>query len=194
MWRLLLAGVLLTGCTWAGAAQAAIGFGRVLHDLAAVRSVEVPFTETRHLAILTQPLVLHGTLIYRRPGFLEKQVNAPVRQRFTLDGNRITMVDAQGHKRSLSLGMAPAVAELVGAYRALLGGNRKALEFNFWTKFHATGDHWRLRLEPKARNLRQVISRVVIDGTNGRITRITTVQANGDRSVMRLLAPVSGGG
>ncbi len=191
----MLALLLMLGAA-AGRAQAAgsISFDRVLQDLAAVRSVDVPFTETRHIAILTEPLVLHGTLVYRRPDFLEKSVTSPIQQRFTLNGDRVTLVDAQGQKRSISLDMAPAVSSIVGAYRALLRGDRKALEFNYWTKFSAQQDHWQLQLEPKARNLSEVIKRVVIDGVNARITRITTEQANGDRSVMRLQVPAGQGG
>ena len=188
--------LLLTLCAMTGRAQAAgsISFDRVLQDLAAVRSVDVPFSETRHIAILTEPLVLHGTLVYRRPDFLEKSVTSPIRQRFILDGDRVTLVDAQGQKRSISLDMAPAVSSIVDAYRALLRGDRKALEFNYWTKFSAQQDHWQLQLEPKARKLSEVIKRVVIDGVNARITRITTDQANGDSSVMRLQAPAGQGG
>ncbi|MEJ2479692.1 MAG: outer-membrane lipoprotein carrier protein LolA [Acidihalobacter sp.] len=180
----------------AGSALAAesISFDRVLQDLAAVRAVEVPFTETRHIAILTKPLILHGTLIYRRPDFLEKKVTAPIHQRFTLNGDQVTLVDAQGKKRTISLDMAPEVSSIVGAYRALLRGDRKALEFNYWTKFSAQKNHWELQLEPKARKLSQVIKSVVIDGVSARITRITTEQANGDRSVMRLQAPAGQGG
>jgi outer membrane lipoprotein-sorting protein len=191
----MLALLLMLGAA-AGRAQAAdsISFDRVLQDLAAVRSVDVPFTETRHIAILTEPLVLHGTLVYRRPDFLEKSVTSPIRQRFTLNGDRVTLVDAQGQKRSISLDMAPAVSSIVGAYRALLRGDRKALEFNYWTKFSAQQDHWQLQLEPKSRKLSQVIKSVVIDGVNARITRITTEQANGDRSVMRIRAPVTHSG
>ncbi|WP_455385597.1 LolA-related protein [Acidihalobacter prosperus] len=180
----------------AGSALAAesISFDRVLQDLAAVRAVDVPFTETRHIAILTKPLILHGTLIYRRPDFLEKKVTAPIHQRFTLNGDQVTLVDAQGEKRTISLDMAPEVSSIVGAYRALLRGDRKALEFNYWTKFSAQNNHWELQLEPKARKLSQVIKSVVIDGVSARITRITTEQANGDRSVMRLQAPAGQGG
>ncbi|MEJ2633437.1 MAG: hypothetical protein P8011_12095 [Acidihalobacter sp.] len=188
---------LLAWCALAGRAQAAdaaISFNRVLQDLAAVRSVDVPFTETRHIAILTKPLILHGSLIYRRPDFLEKKVTAPIHQRFTLNGDRITLVDAQGRKRTISLDMAPEVSSIVGAYRALLRGDRKALEFNYWTKFSARQDHWQLQLEPKSRKLSQVIKSVVIDGVNARITRITTEQASGDRSVMRIRAPVTHSG
>ncbi|APZ42059.1 LolA-related protein [Acidihalobacter ferrooxydans] len=188
------AGLTLTLLIAPFAHAANITFGQVLGDLANVQSIKVPFTEVRHLSILTRALTLHGELIYRKPDFLEKRITAPVKQRFTLNGNRITLVDAQGQTRSISLNMAPpALSGIVDAYRALLRGDRNALEFNYWTTFRAQGRHWRLVLEPKARNLQNYLKNVTIDGDGARIETIDTRQANGDRSVMKMQPPATDG-
>lgn len=187
--------LLLFGSLDSAQAAAAIKFKTVLHDLAAVHSVDVAFTETRRLAVFDKPVVLHGRLIYRKPDFLEKRITSPIRQRFILNGDRVTLTDAQGQARTISLDMAPGLSGIVGAYRALLRGDRKALEFDYWTSFNAEGTHWRLELEPKNNMLKKVLKHVIIRGTSGRITLIDTEQANGDRSTMRLqTSPQPGNG
>ena len=65
--------------------------GKLMRQLAAVESSHATFVETRHSALLKEPLVLRGTLTYRRPAFLEKRVEQPYVERMAIDGDALVV-------------------------------------------------------------------------------------------------------
>ncbi|MGC3972869.1 MAG: hypothetical protein QM771_00595 [Nitrospira sp.] len=65
--------------------------------LATVSSRQEHFTETKTLAMLTQPVVLKGTLAYVRPDRVEKHVTSPI-PRTSRQGRPADAFNPQGHE------------------------------------------------------------------------------------------------
>src|SRR4029453_10340205 len=63
----------------------------LMQMLGSVESASAKFVETRHSALLKSPLVLQGTLAYRRPDRLEKHVLSPYDERITVEGSRLSL-------------------------------------------------------------------------------------------------------
>src|ERR1044071_3815766 len=108
----LLAALLAAAMEAAGAA--AITPGELMQMLGSVESSSARFVETRSSALLKAPLVLKGTLSYRRPDRIEKHVLAPHEERVIVEGGRLTL-EGRGQKgrKTVSVSSAPGLAALV---------------------------------------------------------------------------------
>ena len=90
------------------------GLQALMQEMAAVPVSRTRFVETRHLAMLTRPLELKGSLTYERPHRLTKHVEAPFEETLTVDGETLSLVNkTKGEKRSVSLREQPALGALV---------------------------------------------------------------------------------
>lgn len=161
----------------------------LMHLLAQVPATKSSFTETKHSALLSAPLVLKGTLAYQRPDRLEKNVLSPYEERTLIAGSSVT-VDNRSLKqtRSFSLNSSAAVAALVESMRATLAGDRAALERHYQVRLEGTPEAWTLTLLPREPKLAALVKRVQVAGAREKLNRIEVEEAAGDRSVM-LIAP-----
>ena len=105
--------------------------GELMRRLAAVDRSSATFVETRHSALLKEPLVLRGTLTYRRPASLEKRVEQPYQERVAIDGDVLTIENRRGRKLKTSVSGSPGMAALVEGIRATRAGDLAALERHF---------------------------------------------------------------
>jgi len=179
----------LVACTLAllaGAAAAADLDARALMRLlASVQQVSARFVETRHSALLTEPLISRGTLVYTRPGRLEKHVASPHEEHAVLEAGQLTVYNpSRGSRTVLSVGGAPAIAGLVESIRATRAGDLAALERYYKVDVGGPADGWWLRLRPHERELAQFVSAVTVQGAGARIERVEIAEASGDRVVM----------
>ena len=159
----------------------------ILAMLARVERSSATFEETRTIAALTVPLVRHGSLHYVRPGRLEMTVDAPIRERILIDGDRLTIAGRNGTKEIL-LSDIPAAAAWVESVRATLSGDAVLLGRYF--RVRATGElsQWTLELTPVEQDASAVVARMKISGAQAQLSRIEIDERGGDRSVM-LIAP-----
>ena len=172
-------------------ALVAAGPGWDLHALMAAMA-EIPasqarFVETRHLAMLTNPIELKGSLRYERPNRLAKQVHSPFQELLSIDGDKVTLVNRKGESRVISLREQPALTALVEGLRATLAGDRAQLERHYKLAFSGPREDWTLRLAPREAKVRAYVETITLAGAGARIERIEVLEAGGDRSVTRIL-------
>lgn len=184
-WRCLLLAALLAGP--AGAAE--FELAALMEMLAQVPAAKNDFTETKHSALLSAPLVLKGTLAYVRPDRLEKNVLAPYDERTVIAGNSVT-VDNRTLKqsRTFSLASSAAVSALVESMRATLAGDRASLERHYSVRLEGAPGAWSMTLVPREQRLAALVKHIQIAGARERLNRIEVEEAAGDRSVM-LISP-----
>lgn len=184
-WRCLLLAALLAGP--AGAAE--FELAALMEMLAQVPAAKNEFTETKHSALLSAPLVLKGTLAYVRPDRLEKNVLAPYDERTVIAGNSVT-VDNRTLKqsRTFSLASSAAVSALVESMRATLAGDRASLERHYSVRLEGAPGAWSMTLVPREQRLAALVKHIQIAGARERLNRIEVEEAAGDRSVM-LISP-----
>lgn len=170
---------------------AALGQGwdldALLSAMAQVPASETRFVETRHLAMLTNPIELKGSLRYERPNRLAKHVQSPFQELLSIDGETATLVNRKGESRVIALREQPALMALVESVRATLAGDRAQLERHYKLSFSGPREHWTLHLAPREAKVRAYVETITLGGAGARIERIEVLEAGGDRSVTRIL-------
>jgi predicted LPLAT superfamily acyltransferase len=101
--------VVARACRGARGAGDPLTVPELMQMLAGVESARASFVETRESALLKTPLVLKGTLSYRRPDRVEKHVLSPYDERIIVEGGQLTLENrAQNRRKTLAVGSAPA--------------------------------------------------------------------------------------
>jgi hypothetical protein len=157
------------------------------------RMAEVPasrsrFVETRHIALLTRPLELKGSLSYERPHRLTKHVQSPFDELLSVEGDALTVINrTKGEQRLISLREQPAAGALVASVRATLAGDLPQLERHYRLRLSGTRDAWTLELAPRDAQVRALVDAVALSGADQRLQRVEIFEAGGDRSVMTIV-------
>jgi outer membrane lipoprotein-sorting protein len=160
----------------------------LMGEMAAVPASRTRFVETRHLAMLTRPLELKGSLTYERPHRLTKHVESPFDELLTVDGEALSLVNrTKGEQRTVSLREQPVLGALVESVRATLAGDRAQLERHYRVKFSGARQAWQLQLAPRQAQLRAHVESIVLAGAGDRLQRIEVLESGGDSSVMSIV-------
>ena len=179
--------VLLCAVADGAAATAQFSAGDLMQMLASVDRVTARFVETRTSTLLRAPLVLQGTLAYRRPDHLEKRVLTPYEERMVIDGGRLTLEKpGESLRKTLPIANAPGVAALVESIRATRAGDLATLTRHYTLALEGDRAQWTLTLRPLDPQLAGLVRSVVIAGAEARIVRVSVEETAGDRSVMEI--------
>ena len=157
-----------------------------MQRLSAVQASTVRFTEVRRLASLTKPLELSGRLSYVRGGRIEKDVEAPYRERTTIDGDTMLVDPARGDPRRYALRGNPAAWAFVEGLRATLGGDLATLERYYRVSFSGGVDGWTLELAPRDEDMARYVRTISFRGSGADISSIRVSETGGNSSVMAL--------
>jgi len=159
----------------------------LMQMLGSVEAANARFVETRYSSLLKSPLVLRGTLSYRRPDRVEKHVLAPHDERITVEGGRLTLENrAQNRRKTLSVNGAPGLAALIESIRATRAGDLAALQRYYALQVEGGRAQWTLTLKPLDSQVADYVISIALSGSDSRIGRITIEEAGGDRSVMEI--------
>ena len=151
---------------------------------------ETRFTERKTMSLLKEPLTLTGTLSYRRPSWLEKHVLTPFDERYTVDGDTLTIDNpSQQVHKSLSLSGYPALWAFVESIRAPMAGNVEVLRRFYRISQGGSQRNWLLALVPIEPEMAKLVRLIRLKGSGNRITRVEIDEANGDSSVMLIEPP-----
>lgn len=165
---------------------AAWDVGALMDLLRAHPPGRVRFVETKEISVLDRPLESSGELAFTPPDRLEKHVTSPGDERMVADRERLVF-ERGGRRQELALADYPQVAVLVESIRGTLAGDRAALERTYVLDLRGDAATWRLVLTPRDAALARLVTRVTIEGSQAQVQRVTVEQADGDRSVMRIL-------
>jgi hypothetical protein len=167
--------------------SAAWNLTRLMASMREVRSSTATFSEQKFVAMLRQPLVSSGRLIYVAPDQLRKETVAPAPSRLTVTGDRVSVVQTDGQTKELSLAEYPEIGALVESIRATLAGDAANLNRYYTVALGGGPKDWTLVLEPREDRLRKLLAWISIQGGGTAITRIETVERDGDRTVTTVL-------
>ncbi|MFD1709262.1 LolA-related protein [Ottowia flava] len=155
----------------------------LMQQLAKHPSGRATFTETKTLAVLEQPVVSSGELVYSPPDRLEKHTLKPAPESLVIHGNDLTVV-RDGVKRQLRLPQYPEVLAFVEALRGTLVGNRALLEQHYALSLSGTERKWQLALTPLDDRTRRWVKQIKVAGTDKGVNTVETLQADGDKSLI----------
>ncbi|HKT97901.1 MAG TPA: outer membrane lipoprotein carrier protein LolA [Paraburkholderia sp.] len=158
---------------------------RLMAALAQHKSGRAAFTETKYLAIATQPIESSGELVFVAPDHLEKNTLKPKPEHLVVDGDMLT-VERNNHKYTLALARYPELGAFIESIRATLTGNRLALEQTYRVALASSGENWTLTLTPRDSRMLKAVSTITLEGTGDALRSVAIQQAGGDHSLMRL--------
>lgn len=166
-------------------ARAEDALDRVMRALAAVRTSEAAFEETKEIPGLESPLPSSGVLRWAAPDRLERHTTAPNEERLVIEGDRLTY-QRGGVRRDLSLDQSPELRPLVESIRSTLAGDLATLRRHYEVAFEGTPDAWTLRLTPRLPRVRAAVRRVTL---TGRGAAVLTVATEGNETTLMRITP-----
>ena len=177
-------------CAFASAVTVAapeFDLAQLMAMLAQVDQSVVAFEETRHLAVLSKPIIRRGTLHYVRPDRLEMRVVSPIQETTEVVGNRVRVESPDG-TREWDLTRQPVALAWIEGIRASLAGDAATLARQFRVTLKGSPADWELHLEPSAGSVAAALSRIDVRGREARLTSIEILDAQGDR-ISIVIAP-----
>ena len=177
MRRLLLAALLL-----AAPLAEAFDLDQLGAQLAEPAVVRGPFIQEKHLRALPQPLTSKGDFVLSRAHGLLWQLRSPLKQDYRIDSQGIARRTPQGWQMQPGQDIAAQQSRL---FLAVLQGDHSGLARDFELQLSGNAAAWQLTLVPHSRLLRQIFSRIRIDG-GALVERIELVETQGDRTLMRM--------
>jgi outer membrane lipoprotein-sorting protein len=158
---------------------------RLMASLAQRKSGRATFTETKYLAIASQPIESSGELLFVAPDHLEKNTLSPKPEHLVVDGDMLT-VQRNNHSYTIPLARYPELGAFIESIRATLSGNRPALEQTYQIALAGSDANWTLTLTPRAASMLKAVSTITLEGSGDTLRSVAIEQPGGDHSLMRL--------
>lgn len=183
-YRLALASLLVI-CN--SAAGSGLSIDTLMQEFSRISSAKAHFREHRIVAVLDTPVITEGTLSYRRPDYLKKEVLHPARSTFEIDGDRLTIESAQGY-HELSLASQPVLRAFTVSYSAVLAGDVELLQRYYTTELTGSHDFWTMHLLPRDTRIQERIESITVTGSKNHIKSVEVYETAGDSSHMVITA------
>ena len=168
------------------AADAApLSISQLMASLAQHPQGAATFSEKKFIAMLDEPVVSSGELLFIAPARLEKRTLKPRPESMVLDGDTLTLERGQ-RKHVMQLRDYPEVACMIESIRATLAGDRQALERVYQLALDGNSERWTLVLTPLDPKVGAVIARIKMAGVKDEVRSVEIFQADGDRSLMTI--------
>jgi hypothetical protein len=158
----------------------------LLEKLVRPASESTPFVEIRYSSLLTEPIVASGELEHRMDGALVRRITSPYAETTVVTGETVVFERAGSKPRQFSLDRAPELRGMLTSFGALLQGNSAMLERHFSVTMTGNDAGWQLDLTPRDRKLKTRIALIRVNGVGGNPRCFTTVEPDGDASLMAL--------
>lgn len=172
----------------AAAAQAGTGADSVRDRLAQPAVLRGRFEQSKQLEGFDQPLVSRGDFLLVRDRGVAWDTREPFASTTLLTRDRLLTRLPDGSQRVLlDAGQSPGTAAVNALLMALVSGDLEALAERFTLEETVDGDAgWQLRLQPRDDALRQVFSRIRLQGDRF-VREVRLEEAGGDVTTLRFL-------
>lgn len=173
--------------------QAPLSPDRLAEFITGAPDHRAEFSEERRLLLLTEPVRLQGTLLFRKPDRLEKHTLSPLREDLVVDGDWVT-VSLPDRNTEMRFNMAddPLLHGLLFSLRSILNGEPGRLAEIFAVEAWGDGNAWTLRLKPVGTDLAQRIQAIRVTGETYWIRTIELWEISGDYLIMTIGSEVTG--
>jgi hypothetical protein len=148
------------------------------------------FVERRHSVLFRSPPEARGTLYFKPPVLLEREVVSPRREKVRIDADTVKLwtEDENGKviERAASLATIPQLANLVLTIRATLAGDLGTLRKMYRVTLQQPLPHWRVEMTPIEETVGAAVSLITMAGDRGEVERIQFTETSGDRTELLL--------
>ncbi len=177
--------ILLAASTGSPAQAGRFDLVRLMQLLSLAPAVEVPYTERKYSSLLAEPIVSSGTLSYRRPDTVEKNMTAPRSERFRIAGEALIVV-RDGAERRFPLSSQPLLQAFAASLRGVLAGDAALLGRHYRLALEGGEQDWRLEMIPLEQEIGRYVERIIVSGRAGQVGEIEVRETSGDRSVLQV--------
>jgi outer membrane lipoprotein carrier protein len=133
-----------------------------------LRAIAARVVQTKHLSLLTEPLLSQGRLVFSRPDRLLWVVETPRELRIAIEGERIEVADVPAEARD-ALAAVPQ-NELLRRLGAIFAGELGALTDGFELTTEDGADVIRVSLVPREARLRESIDTIELHYVRPKLT------------------------
>lgn len=167
--------------------QGPISLDRLPEIITGAPDHRAEFTEERRLLLLTEPVRLQGTLLFRAPGRFEKHTLSPQREDLVVDGEWVTVsLPDQNTEMRFNMTDDPLLHGLLFSLQSLLNGEPGRLAGIFTVEAWGGAKDWTLRLKPSGRELAERVRVMRVTGETHWIRTIELWETSGDYLIMTI--------
>lgn len=149
---------------------------------------EIAFEERRFIKSVTTPIVSRGHFVFQPPDRLTKIVEEPRRESAVIEGDRLTILDAEDREvTSIDLWLQPDLRLIFASIRGVLKGDPEVLRSAFWVSLHGQLEDWSLQLSPKVDESKTRIQHIAISGHATGPQSFEVRETNGNRAQIEFL-------
>lgn len=156
-------------------------------QLARPQVIHGDFIQEKHLRALPKPLISTGTFVLAKDHGLLWQLKTPLQQDYRITAQGIARRNASEWQM---LPGKSAGAEQNRLFLAVLQGDSSGLQRDFELQLQGEASHWQLTLIPRSVLLKQIFTRINIDGGE-LVQRIELQETQGDSTLLKLQNSVS---
>ncbi|HET7930875.1 MAG TPA: LolA-related protein [Rhodanobacteraceae bacterium] len=155
----------------------------LLAQLVRTPPVSTPFVQVSYRGVLDRPLVVSGTMKWLGADHMERDIDKPFTAVAKIADGEVSVQRGKGEVHRMPLARAPQAGAMLAGFRALLGGDVKALQQDFQLAAVGSDAHWVVTLTPRTDELKRQLVSIVIDGRDAEPRCLTVNDANGDTSI-----------
>ena len=149
------------------------------------------FAEARFMKVLSEPLVTSGQLAWLGGDKLERRVDKPKSETFTIADGEVTQQRQGRSARHFSLKRAPQLKGLLDSFVAVLSGDAARLSQDFQvTHLGEPSGLWTLFLAPRDPRVAKTVASIRIAGKGDTARCMAMAEPDGDMSI-DLLGPLA---
>ncbi len=163
---------------------------RLMQLLSMAPEAEVAYTEKKYSKLLDQPLQSSGTLAFRRPDTVEKNMKLPRSESYRIVGEELLVI-RKGAEKRYPLSSQPLLGAFAASLRGVLTGDAALLGRHYRLSLEGEERAWRLDLKPLDGNIGRFVERIQVSGHAGRIDQIEVRESNGDRALTQITMPAA---
>ncbi len=165
------------------ASAAGIELARLMSLLSQATQVDAPYTEKKYSSLLSEPLLSSGTLVYRRPDTVEKNITSPRTESYRFAGEDLVVV-RNGAEKRYPLQSQPLISSFAASLRGVLAGDLALLQKHYKLALEGEEEAWRLDMVPLDQDTSRYVARILVSGRAGQVQQIEVRETSGDRSVL----------
>ena len=165
----------------------------LMQTMSQIDSFKANFEEVKDFAFFTDAIKVSGSLNYKKPGYLKREVVSPHRE-VTLIEDDIIHIERErtgdndtSQKQQLSIDIHPAVRTLIESIRATFAGDIEVLEKYYQLVFAGDKSSWHLVLYPLQEKVIKHVRQVEIFGAGREVNKIITIEADDSESEITIV-------
>lgn len=153
----------------------------LLARFAASPGFEARFVEEKRIALLAVPVRSEGHIWFAPPGRLMRRVERPDPSAALIADGRLRM--RQGERiEELTIDENPVLRGFIDSFRAVLAGDRAALERFYEATYTPSAESWELILRPRGGALARFLREIRLQGTGVVIREMRMTEVSGDET------------